>query len=109
MDRKVETEKIDDGDEDEDEFDVKTSGHSARSDRSSHEESIRDVGERFGDLVLVFRERLGDVNRSARIGGVVELAGRSLGGRSREGRLESLVRIEFGERLFANGAFLGYG
>ena len=71
----METEKIDDGNENENEFDVKTCGHKTRRDRSLHEESIRDASEGFGDLVLVFRERLRDVDRSARIYSVIKLIG----------------------------------
>ena len=71
----METEKIDDGNENKNEFDVKPCGHKARRDGSFHEESIRDASEGFGDLVLVFRERLRDVDRSARIYSVIKLIG----------------------------------
>lgn len=73
--RKVETEKIEDGNENENEFDVKPCGHKAGRDGSLHEESIRDAGEGLGDLILAFREGLRDVDRSARICGVIELIG----------------------------------
>lgn len=71
----METEKIDYGNENENEFDVKPCGHKARRDGSLHEESVRNASEGFGDLVLVFRERLRDVDRSARICGVIKLIG----------------------------------
>ena len=73
----METEKIDDGNENENEFDVKPCGHKARRDGSLHEESVRDASEGFGDLVLAFREGLRDVDRPARIYGVIKLIGRS--------------------------------
>ena len=66
MGEREKTEKIENGDENEDEFDVETSGHKTRSDGSTHEEAVGDANKRFGDLRSIFREGLGNEKCSTR-------------------------------------------